>query len=728
MGGSVSHSQSFSRTFWSKARDLAEFEFPPSHSRPPKAPTEGMAVGLLTEWLRSREWAPSDGLSALFAEAGRLLPHKRNHEPLITTRLLFFAVAQLGAQPSDIPEQYLLADVAALFKGRGGLFESLWQEYFERARPGATKPAPSVIGFSPKVERLLENAIAAASDGLREARLLGTADLLAVFPPEGSKAELLLRSLGVDSGELHRIARTPNERVSTHADEPASYDELGREAFADILAERIFEAWEAGKATKDAGAFIVHLHGPWGSGKSSVLNFLEANLARRPERWIVVKFNAWRDQRLQPPWWRLITTIYADARAQLGWRAPWLWLRWLSWRVRADYVPLIAVILFALLLLSLLWWGSTNFGSEATTAAGGGPSKGFDLLVRLAPLAVTLVGAIYLGSRTLALGSRRAAQTYAELKDDPFRPIAKLFNDLVRAIRRPVVVFVDDLDRCDGKYVVELLEGIQTLMRRSPVTYVVAADRKWICSSFEQRYEGFTKRIGEDGRPLGYLFLDKLFQVSAAIPQIPSDLRDSYWARLLSPEPPDLRKQQAELKEAEKFAREQAGRWTTQEDLQAVVRQAESSGDEVRLQAVRAACAKRISSPQAIRVSEHRLQPFAKYLEPNPRAMKRLVNAFAMHQATLILAGRDTPLGPLARWTILELRWPLLADFLAARPECVDSLRRRLPDGDLPQVPPALRNLFGDSLVQEVIGGEDEEDRLTSVSVESILGAVQGDR
>jgi hypothetical protein len=165
-----------------------------------------------------------------------------------------------------------------------------------------------------------------------------------------------------------------------------------------------------------------------------------------------------------------------------------------------------------------------------------------------------------------------------------------------------------------------------------------------------------------------------------------------------------------------------------QEDLQALVQKATETGDEVRIQAVRAACAKRISSPDAVVHTEHRLQPFASLLEPNPRAMKRLVNAYAMHQATLLLAGRDTRAGALARWTILELRWPLLADFLALRCECVDALHAGLGADELPQVPPSLRCLFGDDLVRNVIGAQPDHDRLTTSTIKNILGAVQGDR
>jgi hypothetical protein len=718
------------------------------------------AVARLTAWLASMEWRASEGLQAFFRQAGSLLPDKKSRDSLISTRLLVFATL-VDLPGASRAEGAAMAAVAKRIRQDREAFDQVAADYFVRSIAGREKPESQSVGFSRNVERLLKRAVAEAHMRSEE-RVLTAQDLLRNFPPQNSQAEEMLAAMGIPPPEIRRLGngeistegpptgsgepsdmagklepdvaapatdkdatpepRKPNDRVSTHADDPATLDELGRAAFADILADRIREARASGQ-TAEPTAFIVHLHGPWGSGKSSVLNFLEENLTAGKGPWIVVRFNAWRDQRLQPPWWRLITTIYYGARAKLGWRAPWLWLRWLIWRVRADYMPLLSVLTVAAIATFLLWQSHWLASGDS-----GKPPDWMDVAKWLVPLVITLLTAIYVNSRSLALGSRRAAQTYADLKDDPFAPIAKLFNQLVHSIDRPLVVFIDDLDRCDGKYVVELLEGIQTLMRGAAVTYVVAADRKWICSSFEQRYAGFSPPIGESGRPLGYLFLDKLFQVSAAIPQIPSDIQSSYWARLLSPDVPDHRKDSEARAEAARQAEEAAGAFSRQEDLQALVQEASESGDTVRIQAVRAACAKRISSPDAVVKTEHRLQAFAHLLEPNPRAMKRLVNAYAMHQATLLLAGRETGAGPLARWTILELRWPLLADFLAVRCECVDALRRRLGDDELPQVPDSLRCLFGDELVQDVIGEEGDEDRLTTEVVKTILGAVQGDR
>ncbi|HEX8262948.1 MAG TPA: P-loop NTPase fold protein [Allosphingosinicella sp.] len=699
---------------------------------------------------------------------------------MVTTESLLFAIGENGMErDSTSPEAQLVVRLSALLRRKHELYDRLRDQLFYDPQVIEKYATTGGVSLTRNVGDLLELAAYQSAQPGRDAQPpITLGNLLWAFPPDGSVAADLLGQLDIGrdqiveailaSGAEPEASNSPaepgsgepqdravgqkrkrpvqkkglsertaaakhaprNERVSTHVDEPAEIDQLGRRPFAQVLARRIREARDSGEELEPS-AFIVHLHGPWGSGKSSVLNFLERELTGQEPKWIVVKFNAWRDQRLQPPWWTLITTIYAGTRSKLGWAAaPWLRARWLWWRVRADYLPFFAIIACVVGLLLIIRWLGSPIAPDATPGSAGaeGALDRFGQLLTLAATAVTIGGAIFFGSRSLAMGSQRAAQAYADLKSDPYRPIARLFNRLVKAVNRPIAVFVDDLDRCDGKYVVELLEGIQTLMRGAPVTYVIAADRKWICSSFEQRYSGFSTSIGEPGRPLGYLFLDKMFQISAGMPQPAAEVQSSYWERLLSGKPQDLAKAAERRAAAEVAADAQAQALTTPEALHELVARAEHSGDQPVIEAARAAAAKRITSSEMAADTEHRLQPFAPLLEPNPRAMKRLVNAYGMQQATLLLAGRSAPAEALARWTILELRWPLLADFLASRPNLVERLRAPLGENDLPETPPSLRGLFGDELVVAVLGPSRGRDRLSAAAIRSILGSAQRER
>jgi KAP family P-loop domain len=111
--------------------------------------------------------------------------------------------------------------------------------------------------------------------------------------------------------------------------------------------------------------------------------------------------------------------------------------------------------------------------------------------------------------------------------------ISRHFEKLVYMMNQPIAIFVDDLDRCNDSYTVEFLERIQTLFREAGVFYVVAADRRWLFSSYKKAYESFKNDIDEPGRSLGYLFLAKTFQLSVPLPRLSPELQRQYWEYLL---------------------------------------------------------------------------------------------------------------------------------------------------------------------------------------------------
>jgi hypothetical protein len=523
--------------------------------------------------------------------------------------------------------------------------------------------------------------------------------------------------------------RGPTEHVAAHADNPALVDELGRRPFAEIIAARIEEVRRSNSGNAQAaGAFMVNLHGPWGAGKTSVLNFLKANLQdtgkrAAPDRWVVVEFNAWRHQRLQPPWWSLIKEIQAQAAAQLDAAdARRLRRRWLWWRFRADWLPGIFSVTF--ILAALLIMTVTLIRQGASMSGDSGIGKAIELGLGLVSAFIAAGAGIVTLSRSLLFGSATAAQSYMDARSDPLGPIVTLFQHLVDGIERPLAVFIDDLDRCDGDYVIALLEGIQTLLRTRRVTYVVAADRKWICTCFENKYGDFAKTIGEPGRPLGYLFLDKVFQVSAAVPRLSPAVQLTYWQALLkSGVAAEPKKAEEARQAAESQAHEQLKGVRTKEEFDQKIEQAAATGDARTEQAMRAAVAKQITSPDVLKETEHRLRAFAGLLEPNPRAMKRLVNAYGMYQATHVLERRTVSPEALARWTIVELRWPLLAECIAARPDLLG-----VHDAAFDGVPRKYVRLLEDASVKAVLTvGADGRGALTEQSLREIVGDVAAD-
>lgn len=506
---------------------------------------------------------------------------------------------------------------------------------------------------------------------------------------------------------------TKVEAVGTLSDAPALVDSLGRQAFAEVLATRVKQVSEtlrSGTLGNDS-AFILHVDGPWGSGKSSILNFLKTNLEQSDPPWVIVEFNAWRNQQRSPAWWPIISHVWTTVRHEGPFKFPAAYWVWMRWTMGMRWLPLLLsgllIVAFAIL---VYWWGQAP-------AAERGQSQWIELMDKAwkGVLALMALGGFaWTSSRALFFGSKSAAETYAQSSAEPFRRIVSLYERLVGAIGRPVAVFIDDIDRCECDYVIELLEGIQTLLRSAPVVYVVAGDRKWICSSFEKRYSDFGGQIGMPGRPLGYLFLDKVFQLSTAIPRLSNVRQAAYWRRLLETGEQGAMKASDDLRKLEADAETDLIGKSSHEEIQQQID--DSQEGSLRQEALRAAAAKQTTSREAIRAAEHRLQPLAHLLEPNPRSMKRLVNAYGLNQARVFLEGRKVEVEALARWTIVELRWPILADYLATN-------WTDIADGSLAvaQFPESIRALLADSDVKEVFGHKGEAVQLTVTTLGPIL-------
>ena len=75
----------------------------------------------------------------------------------------------------------------------------------------------------------------------------------------------------------------------------------------------------------------------------------------------------------------------------------------------------------------------------------------------------------------------------------------------------------------------------------------------------------------------------------------------------------------------------------------------------------------RMQSKELVGEREHFLAGYADLLEANPRAMKRLLNAYGFRRGFDIQSPHRSDPDALVRWTILENRWPVLADHLAGR-------------------------------------------------------------
>ena len=206
--------------------------------------------------------------------------------------------------------------------------------------------------------------------------------------PEDSHAETgdaPAEKEGMEESHVSPPQTYPSDLVPVHSDQPATKDMLGRKTFAESLGRRLKRIWLENKDSGFDGAFMVHLHAPWGAGKTSLLNLLEEELKKdKPDDdaspWVVVRFNAWRHQHVQPPWWSLIDRVFRRACGQIASQPAGLLRvlklcihesRWRLFSGRTHY--LLAIALFLWIVAILIWWawptgGETTLSGLSTTA------------------------------------------------------------------------------------------------------------------------------------------------------------------------------------------------------------------------------------------------------------------------------------------------------------------------------------------------------------------------
>jgi hypothetical protein len=210
-----------------------------------------------------------------------------------------------------------------------------------------------------------------------------------------------------------------------------------------------------------------------------------------------------------------------------------------------------------------------------------------------------------------------------------------------------------------------------------PVTYLVAADREWVSESFQHEYGDLGPAMGRPGRPLGSLFLAKTFAVSAPLPRPSAAAQEVYWRAVLAGGDQQL----APIKEADRTgARDELADISVEE---AISRVADLGSDDVsgRARALREKAAIKMAETVTGGGHDHVLAPYLVLLEQNPRALKRLRNAYAIATmgrfASLDIATSPRDVDALIRWTILALRWPQLAYRIVEQPSVLGRLVHR---------------------------------------------------
>lgn len=424
----------------------------------------------------------------------------------------------------------------------------------------------------------------------------------------------------------------------------------------------------------------------------------ETHLDRKREL-LTIWFNAWKYESVNQIWAGLVDAIMQQVAARLPLaEREMFWLRLNLKRVDADKIrQRIHERVFR------YWWRAVRYlfiGVGTVVVA-------FTLVVISGWIATSkwLVATGGLGTflsfiSGILLAARKYTQAKTTVKDEPAAVSLSEFLDIpnysaemgfihrveadlrrvldsVPDTYRPIVIFIDDLDRCSPVKVAQVVEAVNLFLAGDfpHCMFIMGMDTEMVAAALQAAHKDMISFLPADaGIPVGWRFMDKFVQLPFLVPPTEKGNLARYTTSLFTQlsQKPD--------QQVDSLAQDAASRVTTRGAIEG---ETERLRVEHKLSDTQVS---RMKDQLEARVVERKLDegiekftddnPDIKrviaaatsYFRGNPRELKRFINSFRF-QYFLWWAqhaqGFEVPsLDQLRRWTVLSMKWPEVVRWL----------------------------------------------------------------
>ncbi|WP_323669121.1 KAP family P-loop NTPase fold protein [Aliarcobacter butzleri] len=228
-------------------------------------------------------------------------------------------------------------------------------------------------------------------------------------------------------------------------------DELGRKNIAELYVTFINDL---------DGHHVVALDAPWGSGKSTLIEYMCGNFEKNKD--VFVKYNAWENDYTEEPLLSLMSDIHQQFKDK-EYVGTDEWKSFVSHMVKATK-------LFTQATLKGL--SKMAMGDEATK----------DLSNACLTIAGTVTEEI---ADNLFKDIDESKKSRKKFKDELKNYTNKILQE---KSRKKLIIIIDELDRCRPTFAIELLENIKHLFDIENIVFLIGVDCKQLAESIKAVY------------------------------------------------------------------------------------------------------------------------------------------------------------------------------------------------------------------------------------------------
>jgi ankyrin repeat-rich membrane spanning protein len=393
-----------------------------------------------------------------------------------------------------------------------------------------------------------------------------------------------------------------------------------------------------------------------------------------------VEFNAWAYVGTDHLWAGLVTQLYKEAEKYFGLR---LHFARLGRAIKKSLPKSILIFAFYALLgagLTLLLqfnetkssWDALKITINAfagSILAGSAIASLPNFLTALKDFADNLVLTRSKNLQNLAARPDFRAQIglMAEIKEE-ISFIGKLLRKGKDGHPTRFILFIDDLDRCEHKKAVEVMQAIMLLLTDedgAPFVVFMGIDARVIVHAIEETYGEVLVKAGING----YEYLDKIVQIPFVIPSAPLEDIKSYIDSMLWTE------EEKNIIENKKLM-ESIG---ADNSLPAIEGQANITLENITMTAVPL----EEISVSFTEVERTAINQCVEYVGDNPRKIKRIINIYRFTR--LVISGTQDR-AKVIRWLLMTEQWPLHIAWVIERIESDLQTKNQLKNKTLTDV------------------------------------------
>jgi KAP family P-loop domain len=254
----------------------------------------------------------------------------------------------------------------------------------------------------------------------------------------------------------------------------------------------------------------------------------------------------------------------------------------------------------------------------------------------------------------------------------------KLTLNLVAPASRPLVVFIDDLDRCSPNKVSDVVEAINLFLAGEfeHCMFVLGIDDEIVAAALNKSHSDVFALMPSyaRGTSIGWRFMDKFVQLPFIMPPPSANEMKDYAKSLLVTK---VRNGRLSLAARQKVASSVEGRQSTDKTLDAIVQEVKrelnlDKTEEAELRREAETIEKmdsdiKVFSDEEEGIANTIMAGIGRYSR-NPRDAKRFVNSFRFYyflRSARLTRHADVPsIDQLSRWILISLRWPAIIRWL----------------------------------------------------------------